>query len=279
MRLRLRRGGGTLLPLAGALACWVAYAAHSTLVESRRIPVKLYRGKEFREVWTSQRTVAGLLREQGIALRPQDVVVPPPSAALHAGVEIDLGLVEARVVEKREVLPYREVVDYTDDLNVGEIVIFEEGKRGLRESKIEVFTLNGVEAFEKVLQFRMLERPRNRRVLEGTGFKRKLYSLKEPARVQRSLVMRATAYYPGPEDTGPYADGLTATNQKAGFGVAAVDPKFLPLQTRLYVEGYGYAVASDVGGAIKGNRIDLCFDTYEEAVRFGRREVRVHVLR
>lgn len=92
------------------------------------------------------------------------------------------------------------------------------------------------------------------------------------------LTMEATAYYPGPESTGMWADGYTATGLRAGHGVVAVDPQVIPLGTALYIPGYGLAVAADVGSSIKGNRIDLCFDTYEEALFFGRRQVEVYVL-
>src|SRR2546430_186923 len=53
----------------------------------------------------------------------------------------------------------------------------------------------------------------------------------------------------------------------------ALDPYVIPLGTRVHVEGYGDAVAGDVGGAIRGRRIDLCVATYEEAMQFGRRTV------
>jgi len=92
------------------------------------------------------------------------------------------------------------------------------------------------------------------------------------------LTMEATAYYPGPESTGIWADGYTSTGLRAGHGVVAVDPEVIPLGTALYIPGYGLAVAADVGSAIKGNRIDLCFDTYEEALFFGRRPVEVYIL-
>jgi 3D (Asp-Asp-Asp) domain-containing protein len=65
---------------------------------------------------------------------------------------------------------------------------------------------------------------------------------------------------------------------KAKKGVAAVDDRVIPMGTRLYVPGYGFAVAADRGSAIKGHRIDLCFDTYAEAIRWGRRKVQVYVL-
>lgn len=93
-----------------------------------------------------------------------------------------------------------------------------------------------------------------------------------------SMNMEATAYDPGPISCGPNANGYTATGMKAGYGVVAVDPRVIPLGTKVYVEGYGYAIAADIGGAIKGNRIDLCYNTYQEAIRFGRRMVRVYLL-
>jgi len=93
-----------------------------------------------------------------------------------------------------------------------------------------------------------------------------------------SLWMLGTAYDPGPISCGASADGITAAGLKAGRGVVAVDPRVIELGSRLYIEGYGPAVAGDVGGAIKGRRIDLGHDTYEEALAFGRRMVRVHIL-
>ncbi|MBI4733746.1 MAG: 3D domain-containing protein [Rubrobacteridae bacterium] len=65
---------------------------------------------------------------------------------------------------------------------------------------------------------------------------------------------------------------------RAQKGVVAVDPRVIPLGTRLYIEGYGEAIAADTGGAIKGNRIDLCYNTPGECFKFGRQTVKVHVL-
>ncbi len=91
--------------------------------------------------------------------------------------------------------------------------------------------------------------------------------------------MVATAYYPGPESTGKYAaQARTYTGKKAGFGLVAVDRRVIPLGTMLYIEGYGKAEAADIGAAIKGNRIDLCFETYREAIMYGRRNVKVYIL-
>jgi 3D (Asp-Asp-Asp) domain-containing protein len=94
--------------------------------------------------------------------------------------------------------------------------------------------------------------------------------------------MVATAYDPGPVSTGKSPGqrgyGITASGMRAGYGVVAVDPRVIPLGTRVYVPGYGAAVAGDTGSAIKGYRIDLGFATYGEAVNYGRRTVTVYVL-
>lgn len=95
----------------------------------------------------------------------------------------------------------------------------------------------------------------------------------------RVLTMSATGYDPSPRTIGPGATGRTATGMKAVYGVVAVDPRVIPLGSLVFVEGYGFAIASDTGGAIKGNKIDLCFDSRSKALAFGRRTVTVHVLR
>jgi 3D (Asp-Asp-Asp) domain-containing protein len=58
----------------------------------------------------------------------------------------------------------------------------------------------------------------------------------------------------------------------------AVDPRVIPLGTRLYIDGYGYATAEDIGGAIKGNRIDLFFESNRDCDRWGLRRTKVYIL-
>ena len=87
-------------------------------------------------------------------------------------------------------------------------------------------------------------------------------------------VMEASAYLP----TDGGGAGITATGLPAGHGVAAVDPDVIPLGTRLYIPGYGVAIAADTGGMIEGDMIDLCMEDYGSAIEFGRRDVKEYVL-
>lgn len=95
-----------------------------------------------------------------------------------------------------------------------------------------------------------------------------------PSRCIRIILMMSTAY--STEDPG--SSLYTARGHRLRRGYVAVDPKVIPLGTNLYVEGYGYAVADDTGGLIKGNRIDLAVDSYAEAIAYGVKDVQVYVL-
>lgn len=98
-----------------------------------------------------------------------------------------------------------------------------------------------------------------------------------PENYRKIIDMTATAYGPGVKDNGRWND-LTFVGTKIRKGVVAVDPRIIPMGTKLWVEGYGQAVAEDQGSAIKGNRIDLAFDTRQEAVNYGIKPVKVYVL-
>jgi len=73
--------------------------------------------------------------------------------------------------------------------------------------------------------------------------------------------------------------GSTALGVPVGKGVVAVDPKLIPLGTKLHVPGYGPGLAADVGYAIKGRIIDLWFPTRAQARQWGRRTVTITVYR
>lgn len=98
------------------------------------------------------------------------------------------------------------------------------------------------------------------------------------------IYCNASAYTAAADECWPYADGLTATGVKCQVGVVAVDPRVIPLKSKLYIEAvdgsfvYGYCTAEDTGGAIKGNKIDLAMNTKSDCFQFGRRQVKVYIL-
>ena len=107
-----------------------------------------------------------------------------------------------------------------------------------------------------------------------------IYTLPTPAKEPEYFILEATGYYPGPESCAPFDDGFTAIGDVAGRGSVAIDDKNGPLRMgqRIWVEGYGFGKCNDRGSAIKKWKIDLCFETYEEAIEWGRKLVKVHLL-
>ena len=102
-----------------------------------------------------------------------------------------------------------------------------------------------------------------------------------PSQYKKVLNAVATAYAPGPHDNGKWGN-LTHIGTTVRPGIIAVDPKVIPLGSRVYVEyadGHGaYVTAEDTGGAIKGNRIDIAMWTVTEAYKFGMQDVKVYIL-
>lgn len=96
--------------------------------------------------------------------------------------------------------------------------------------------------------------------------------LAAPERYRQVITARSTAYAPAS------SSNITYSGTRLRRGVVAVDPRVIPLGTRMYVEGYGYAIAEDIGGAIKGNKIDVAFLSLDECYQWGVRDVNVYIL-
>ena len=187
-------------------------------------------------------------------------------------------VVTERTVTCKTPIPFKVERKVTTDLRPGLSVVTSPGKEGSVSRTYRITYANGKETARTLVSEQVLALPQNR--LVSVGYSRPASrGLFDGRAVRRVLQMHATAYDPGPRSCGRSADGCTATGLRAGKGVVAVDPRVIRLGTRLYVENYGHAIAGDTGRAIKGHRIDLGFDTYREARRFGRRHVTVHVLK
>jgi 3D (Asp-Asp-Asp) domain-containing protein len=91
---------------------------------------------------------------------------------------------------------------------------------------------------------------------------------------KRRMVVEASAYTLA-EGSGT---GMTSIGIVPYEGIVAVDPDVIPYYTRMYIPGYGFAMAGDTGGAIIGNRVDLYMNDYGRAILWGRRDVEIYIL-
>lgn len=175
---------------------------------------------------------------------------------------------ETKVEVKETVIPYEVKYIFSRDIGAGRI---KKAVNGINGKKTVTFThtlLDGVVV-------------KSEKSVEVVEPKAAVFHMGKPGftasrgSFTRSTVkiMKASAYVPS-DGSG---SGITATGRRAKYGIVAVDPNVIPLDTLVFVEGYGFAVAADTGGAIKGNKIDLCMESRAKALRFGRREVVVHI--
>jgi 3D (Asp-Asp-Asp) domain-containing protein len=183
--------------------------------------------------------------------------------------------VRTEVVAHDEKVPYRILFDPSKSRWQRLPVITRRGKAGLVRKRYEIVYRDGRETEQNLLETAVLRPAVNERITAPARYQLASRGYYAGRRVFR---MVATAYDPGPGSCGPAATGKTAIGLHAGHGVVAVDPRMIPMKARIYVEGYGYAVAGDVGSAIKGNRIDLGFRSRSQALRYGRRPVTVRVV-
>ncbi len=169
-------------------------------------------------------------------------------------------------------------------LEAGTINTVQEGVNGEKNVTYKVKYEKGVEVSREAVSEEIVKEPVDKIVEYGNK------NASKDAPVNKGMLdykyvitCEATAYDLSAEENGGYA-GQTATGVPLDKGVIAVDPRVIPLGSRVYIEAldgswsYGYAVAADTGGAIKGNRVDLCYRTRYECIQFGRRKCRVYVL-
>jgi 3D (Asp-Asp-Asp) domain-containing protein len=243
----------------------------STISVYRAVPVTVtYQGKT-ELVVTGKPTVGELAESLGLKLE-NTKLVPEGQTKVEANMYIQaISLTEKEV--ERDVVERFTVIRQPDvTLEKGVERVIEEGQDGVKTIVARIHYADGVEVSAEQLSEKMKEAPKPRVVHVGT--RDVVDTSRGSMRFSRVATMEASAYLP----TDGSVEGITATGVPARRGIVAVDPDVIPLGTRVYVQGYGLATAADVGGAIVGNRIDLCMEDDSEAWRFGRRSVKVYVL-
>ncbi len=239
------------------------------------IPVHLTVAGEERTVETSALTVQDMLTELQIELGDKDLLSVPLDSVVSAGMRVLLTRRSEQTITSREEVPYQTLKREDATLRIGETSVVQEGAPGVLEVIRKVYLENGEEVKSELLEEKIITPPIDQVVAYGTlGV---VSRGGEEYRYTAELELTATGYTAGKESN-PDGNGYTYTGMKAVRGVVAVDPRVIPLYTRLYIEGYGPAIAADIGGAIQGNRIDLCFDSVSEALEWGIRPVKVYVL-
>lgn len=210
-----------------------------------------------------------------------------PEDAVKEGMNIKIVRVKEELVTEQVSIPFNTIRRENDYLDKNVEQVIREGEDGIKEEQYKVVYENGKEISRELVKESILKNPIDKIIEFGTVL---MHNTARGGTIRYSKVldMISTAYTSSYKDTGKDVGdpgfGITSTGIKAQKGVIAVDPNVIPLGTRVYVEvagntpDYGYAVAADTGGGIKGNLIDLYFENQYEADNWGYKRVKVYFL-
>lgn len=223
-------------------------------------PVTIAMPDGHRVVYTLSNTVGEALAEAGVALPDGAFVDPPLETPVTAGLSVRVVQLAAGNEVEYEYVASSTRYESDPTLAPGQTRTVP-GHDGVLVRRYEITYVNGEEAGRTLVDEYYDPEPQDTVIYYPTRTGRNDAAPAGSGAVSRVLRMYATYYTPASSGRSPDDPnyGVTATGVVVTYGVVAVDPNVIPLGTRLFIPGYGYAVAADTGGAVKGNIIDLGF--------------------
>lgn len=250
-------------------------------------------------VWSTSTTVANFLKQQDIKLGEYDRVENDLNATVSPNDQITIVRVEKVTDVVEEEIGYPVETKKDSSLLKGEEKVISRGQKGKVTRTYEITRENGKVIARDIKEEKVVQEPKAKvvavgtkvvtaQVSRGSNTTTKKTTARTTASTNKStqatnasgkeFYVTATAYT-------PYCNGCSGISaagidlrSNPNLKVIAVDPNVIPLGSKVWVEGYGYAIAGDTGGAIKGNKIDILVQTKEEAYKWGRKKVRIKVL-
>ncbi len=224
--------------------------------------------KVIQEVGTGQEVSAS----KGVEIGQEAIVTQEASNRLTSTTKI----------EDKEI-PFETQYVESDELLPGKSKIQEVGEKGIYRRVVKTFEVGGNPVDQQVQSSYELISPKKEVIIQNSKpVPKKKVVIQRPESVaeeppeldklniKKTLTVESTAY--------THTGNKTATGVEPREGLIAVDPKVIAMGSKVYVEGYGYAIAADTGGDIRGNRIDVFFSSLRQCIDWGRRPVHIYVL-
>lgn len=238
------------------------------IIIERAFKVTVLADEQKKEVLTIPVSVEAAISRAGITLGEKDIIKTQVGENVQPGQEIEIIRVTEEEVTEEVQLAF--AIERVDDptLEKGLSRTVQAGHCGVGLNTIKITYYNGQEEKREIINSEQQSAPINKILAMG--------NITEVSRggerfdFREARMMSATAY--------TYTGNRTATGKHPAVGMVAVDPRVILLGSRLYVEGYGFAVAADTGGAVKGNSIDLFMEERAQCLKWGRRNTKVYVL-
>ncbi|RLQ82882.1 DUF348 domain-containing protein [Planomicrobium sp. Y74] len=286
--------------------------ANTAISVEKAYEVTILDGLEEKKVWSTSTTVADFLKQHKITLSDLDRVEKDMDELILPGSEVKVVRVEKVTDVVEDSVKFAKETKKDSSLLKGSEKVVQKGEEGLVEKTYEVVMENGKEVKRELKGEKVIKEAKKQvvavgtktvvaSVSRGTDTKAAAPAPKKAAASQpaatstkttktaapaqssepsssREFYVSATAYTAS--CTG--CSGITATGinllANPHLKVIAVDPSVIPLGSKVWVEGYGHAIAGDTGGAIKGNKIDIFMPDRSAALAFGRKQVKIKIL-
>ncbi|TRM11104.1 DUF348 domain-containing protein [Lentibacillus cibarius] len=253
-----------------------------TIAIDKAFQVTVNDGGDKERVWTNGGTVEQLLNEHEIELNKLDKIKPAKDKKVKKDTPVTITRIKKVTEEVKAPIDYQVEKREDNSLAKGKRNVIAKGKKGLVVKEYEVTKENGKEINRELIDKTVKRKSESRIVAIGTKVSaQNLTTLSDKSSSDKSgkvMYMNATAY----SSNCSGCSGITATginlNKNPNKKIVSVDTSVIPLGTKVWIEGYGTAIAADTGSNIVGNRIDLHFPSRSSALNFGRKTVKVKVL-
>lgn len=241
-----------------------------------RLNVELEIDGSKKQVATAEENISDMLKEENYEVDDDDEVTPSPDTAIEEGMNIKV--VRIKYEEERTIEPIDFEIETKKDktLESGKTKVITEGIKGEKEQLVKIKYADGKEVSRKVVSETVIKEPKKQVVAKGSKIEGPVVPSRGQIEAKRVMTCQATAYLPTGNKTATGTVPRQGSN--SNYGTIAVDPSVIPLGTKVYIEGYGFAIAEDTGGAVKGNIIDLFMTSRSAAINWGRRSVKVYIL-
>lgn len=213
--------------------------------------------------------VSEILRENNIQISNVDIVTPKLNEVIKKGDKIIVKRVTTKEGTKIKAIGHQTIYNSNSQITIGKVVVLKNGKDGKKNVRYLDKYIDGKKIGREIIDTNIIEESKDRVVSYGTKI-----SFETPEGLnytQKITDVKAVAYHFSGTPVGAYGG-------RCQYGTVAVDTDLIPLGSRLYIEGYGYAIANDVGTGIKGKVVDLYMEEYEQCLIWGARWTTIYVL-
>jgi resuscitation-promoting factor RpfB len=198
-------------------------------------------------------TVGQALSKADLSMQGLDYSIPPEEAPLPKDGMLHIVSVREESIIEQSPIPFENEYQAAPDLEIDNQKVLQPGEVGAKATRIRIRYEDGQEVSRQVEDEWTARQPQNRIIGYGTNLVEHTTDTSDGAiSYWRAIPMYAVSY--SPTSAG---GSITASGQSLRKGLVAVDTRYIPLGTRLYIPGYGEAIAADTGGAVKGRVIDL----------------------